>query len=73
VIVPINDFTDPTDRLTSRTIHKERLMDKPLNHNEGIEHPPSLLNQILTVLIFTGGIALLATLLTYAMAFLVNL
>ena len=48
-------------------------MDKPLDHNEGIEHPPSLLNQILTVLIFTGGIALLATLMTYAMAFLVNL
>lgn len=48
-------------------------MDKPLDHHEGIENPPSLFRQLLTILIFTGGIAILATLLTYAMAFLVNL
>ena len=48
-------------------------MDKPLDHNEGIDSPPNLLRQMLTILIFTGGIALLATLMTYAMAFLLQL
>jgi hypothetical protein len=48
-------------------------MDKPLDHHEGSEHPPSLINQLLTILIFTGGIALLATLMSYAMAFLLQL
>jgi hypothetical protein len=48
-------------------------MDKPLDHHEGLDNPPSLFRQLLTILIFTGGIAILATLMTYAMAWLVKL
>lgn len=48
-------------------------MDKPLEHPEGFDTPPSLWKQLLTILIFTGGIALLATALTFAMAYLINL
>ncbi|MEE4193732.1 MAG: hypothetical protein V2J07_00905 [Anaerolineae bacterium] len=48
-------------------------MDKPLEPHEGIDRPPSLFRQLLTILIFTGGIALLATLMTYAMKFLISL
>ena len=48
-------------------------MDKPLQHPEGYDQPPNLIRQLLTILIFTGGIALLATAMTYAMAFLIRL
>ena len=52
---------------------KESAMDKPLDHPEGMQNYPNLINQLLIILLFTGGIAVLATALTYLMAVLLKL
>jgi hypothetical protein len=49
------------------------MMDKPLENNNGAVNPPNLLTQLLTILIFTGTIALLAVGLTWLMTLLLNL